>query len=602
MLNIIINYYINTLIYINFNIFYNLNKIFFNKIYIRNINFKKNFNTPILVKLQYLYNILVSIPINLFFNCKEKNINTYLNTTNKKYKNNIKNDDEEVDDDEVNNDGDNEYEDNDEDNTFFNNSSLKNIQIENSEYIDIYYNIIHNIKFKYNNFLLYEDIINQLLSYKLYYTIYHKIYINKFNNINIDKILYINKYIYIDIKKLIILLNFDNFLICDKIAIKKINNKIKIYYKNYFLNLKIIIKKFEIDITLITKENIILDTNENNLEYINYNTDNDNNYINDKSFQDFLKYIYIDKNEYNKLNDTMKYKIENIYKILNEKSSIHNDISIINNKIKNILQNIDNINIIINQDKNCIYIDYDLYDNTKNIIKNNIFKLENILNNNINNSLSYNKDEINKLLYELKEFYNNSQMNYYTKKELNCILDKKSDIYHNHDDKYLSINEKCNFVLKDTFSNIITNKSDINHNHDDKYLPINEKNNIIYFILHKINEINNKLRFSNNLEEKLRNYDDSTVLNMSSNIINLLNNYNIIDEYFKKLSNNEIPSYYNKNNIIYNNMLTFDKIFNLIYLIINKLNLDENNKNDYELSEYLKRFKNNSYYINYKNY
>jgi len=313
--------------------------------------------------------------------------------------------------------------------------------------------------------------------------------------------------------------------------------------------------------------------------------------------------LYIKKDEYNTFYKNIIDKIKCIENkllcIINNRELIEN----LSEKICSIVDELDNINKIINEEKDNNYLKSSIFDEFIIKFNKSITNIEyEIMKNydNVNNNY-YNKHEINKLIVDLKEFAFKSTINYYTKNEINLALNNKSNINHDHDNTYIKIEEKHNFVYKETLSNIINTKSDINHNHDNEYLTIKEKNNIIYFLGNKINDLNHKLKFTSLFESRLANYDDEKINDLSKNLLNILLNFNIIDEYFKKLANDEIPDYYNKTNIIYNNMLTFDKIFKILYSISNKLDLNENNINDYELLEIKKKWKTNNYFLNYKN-
>jgi hypothetical protein len=537
-------------------------------------------------------------------------------------------------------------------------------------------NLDNNFTILFKNYLINKDIIVSLLVNLSSYTKYDNIINNNTNKHLFDNIILINNNILIDIINKKIIMYNDNFMYINDIEIESTKNNTIITFKNYIINLKIMIDKYKIDTTILIKNNPIFILNKylkvellnNSKKFIIYNNvDNSQIILNLENKIDFIDQNFLNKNIYDKFKSYIYDKYSDLYKLfidhnhdnvyinnntfdkvifefkehlewLDKKNDSHNHDALyikkedytnfyilLTNKIDNLqkkIKNIDNnkdltekfdknfneilkdiskINDIINNEKDKKYLQSYIFDELYYKLKDKVNSFEEEFINHNHKDLYYNKDEINKIIVDLKEFSFKSNINYYTKNEINLALKNKSNINHNHDNTYIKIEEQSKFVYKETLNNIINNKSDINHNHDEEYLSIKEKNNIIFFLCNKINILEKKLKFSNNFETKVIGYEDNKINDLSKNLLDLLLNFKYIDEYFKKLSNDEIPDYYNKTNIIYNNMLTFDKIFNLLFHIINKLDLKENNSNDYELLELKNKWKNNNYFINYKN-
>ncbi len=356
-----------------------------------------------------------------------------------------------------------------------------------------YLNIILNKNENYENDKNYNNIINNIINLKIYYSNFEileklKKQIEDVNNYPIKFRKYLENFAYIVNETFLKLNNNNN------------NNNINNNITNN---------------VIINNNNI----NINNLKILYKRTEN-NNFNNN--------YIKNNNNNNNNLNDDNKYKIENIenFYIKNSYNKINNK-NILNeydNKIENLISNL--INELNKNSENFDKLTFEF----KNILNNSSKK--NIHINNNNNNKNKTSLQINKIIYQFNEikktFFN--QINYILSIKNNQILKLKNELNSNNFSDLihinnLNINNECIFI---PYKNGIY----VCINFNEKNYPIYKFNYIL-----DINSFNDEIK--NLINNKLL-----IIIGTISNINKINNNDNNNDNNIFNLLNNEENFYY----------------------------------------------------------
>ena len=330
--------------------------------------------------------------------------------------------------------------------------------------------------------------------------------------------------------------------------------------------------------------------NNNNKEKNNNNEQNNNNNDKEKNNNDKEKNNNGKENDknINKENEIKKNDKEYHKKNNNENELNHTDNNILNNKNKNLNQNIDNNNNTQNNiDKN-IYVN-NKNDNKNDSNKNNIFDKGNINKSNYDNNKhdknenSSNNNNSTNDRKNINNINNNININQKIVNDTGININKQSNI-NNKIITNNNINNKKNNNIKSNFNNNTKIKSNNNNNNQININYMNNKN-----ILNQ-NLTNNKgnlilfnYKFNNNQNQNKINYKQNNNIN-----IGIINNQHRQNEKSPRI--NKIPNKYNLNNInninnqnIKNKNKSFNKNnnnkkLNIVYLSLDgSINLNNNN-------------------------
>ena len=330
--------------------------------------------------------------------------------------------------------------------------------------------------------------------------------------------------------------------------------------------------------------------NNNNKEKNNNNEQNNNNNDKEKNNNDKEKNNNGKENDknINKENEIKKNDKEYHKKNNNENELNHTDNNILNNKNKNLNQNIDNNNNTQNNiDKN-IYVN-NKNDNKNDSNKNNIFDKGNINKSNYDNNKhdknenSSNNNNSTNDRKNINNINNNININQKIVNDTGININKQSNI-NNKIITNNNINNKKNNNIKSNFNNNTKIKSNNNNNNQININYMNNKN-----ILNQ-NLTNNKgnlilfnYKFNNNQNQNKINYKQNNNIN-----IGIINNQHRQNEKSPRI--NKIPNKYNLNNLnninnqnIKNKNKSFNKKnnnkkLNIVYLSLDgSINLNNNN-------------------------
>ena len=330
--------------------------------------------------------------------------------------------------------------------------------------------------------------------------------------------------------------------------------------------------------------------NNNNKEKNNNNEQNNNNNDKEKNNNDKEKNNNGKENDknINKENEIKKNDKEYHKKNNNENELNHTDNNILNNKNKNLNQNIDNNNNTQNNiDKN-IYVN-NKNDNKNDSNKNNIFDKGNINKSNYDNNKhdknenSSNNNNSTNDRKNINNINNNININQKIVNDTGININKQSNI-NNKIITNNNINNKKNNNIKSNFNNNTKIKSNNNNNNQININYMNNKN-----ILNQ-NLTNNKgnlilfnYKFNNNQNQNKINYKQNNNIN-----IGIINNQQRQNEKSPRI--NKIPNKYNLNNLnninnqnIKNKNKSFNKNnnnkkLNIVYLSLDgSINLNNNN-------------------------
>ena len=330
--------------------------------------------------------------------------------------------------------------------------------------------------------------------------------------------------------------------------------------------------------------------NNNNKEKNNNNEQNNNNNDKEKNNNDKEKNNNGKENDknINKENEIKKNDKEYHKKNNNENELNHTDNNILNNKNKNLNQNIDNNNNTQNNiDKN-IYVN-NKNDNKNDSNKNNIFDKGNINKSNYDNNKhdknenSSNNNNSTNDRKNINNINNNININQKIVNDTGININKQSNI-NNKIITNNNINNKKNNNIKSNFNNNTKIKSNNNNNNQININYMNNKN-----ILNQ-NLTNNKgnlilfnYKFNNNQNQNKINYKQNNNIN-----IGIINNQHRQNEKSPRI--NKIPNKYNLNNLnninnqnIKNKNKSFNKNnnnkkLNIVYLSLDgSINLNNNN-------------------------
>jgi len=331
------------------------------------------------------------------------------------------------------------------------------------------------------------------------------------------------------------------------------SNNAEIKY-NYKFSMKPDLRTSMNSINIDDDNNNVNDNNEDNK---NINDDNDNDINNNNNNVDNNDNISNnDDNDYNRhYNDTKN----------NSDNEEYNNNSINNNNINN---NVDNHDI----DDNIIKFDIDL---NKNDISNDLYfenkttDIKKLIDENNNNSISFNTDDIDMFNDEL------------TLKKINIIDENKIKIRGDFDlnnEKENIVSDSFNNMNKDSNKdvNIVVNENNVTSQSKNKNIAYNKQNNIfqnIFFTSDK-DKIDNK-------------FDKNSITFSDEDIINDMKQYDTFHSNYNIDNNNNINDDENNKN---NSKLEISKQCSCT--ILKKIDpKKENFKNDFE--EFIKKIDNN---------